>query len=347
MPVHRILFGTAAAIVLVGQSVAIVQMGAAMPPAETNRTVFTPADFAQFNTQNVLVMVRRVPGSVIQSDNGGNRGFGQARGNVLIDGQRVPAKSNGVEAALGRIAVTWVVRIEVLDGAQTYIAGLSGKGVNVMTEGKGVLDSVWRYKWRTCQNLPPSFAELNVTLSGAEGVLSRTLEAGSVPGLGGNAGWRDIWDGTGVLIERRDEDFMSIEDDISVSGSLAWKPASGTVANLNATAQLFEGDEKQVSRSFPAGGHQGRRVRSDFHDRTERQVLRLPEGRPAKRAALTTEMRKRQSATPCDAKSLDFGVGKGPLENVGDASRDGRVATVLEPCGGGAGRSSVGCASIS
>lgn len=95
MPVHRILFGTAAAIVLVGQSVAIVQMEAAMPPAETNRTVFTPADFAQFNPQNVLVMVRRVTGFVIQSDNGGNRGFGQARGNVLIDGQRVPAKSNG------------------------------------------------------------------------------------------------------------------------------------------------------------------------------------------------------------------------------------------------------------
>lgn len=62
MPVHRILFGTAGAIVLVGQSAPIVQTQAAMPPAGTNRTVFTPADFAQFNTQNVLVMVRRVPG---------------------------------------------------------------------------------------------------------------------------------------------------------------------------------------------------------------------------------------------------------------------------------------------
>lgn len=95
MPVHRILFGTAAAIVLVGQSAPIVQTKAAMPPAGTNRTAFTPADFAQFNPQNVLVMVRRVPGFAIQSDGGGNRGLGQARGNVLIDGQRVPAKSNG------------------------------------------------------------------------------------------------------------------------------------------------------------------------------------------------------------------------------------------------------------
>jgi hypothetical protein len=69
-----------------------------------------------------------------------------------------------------------------------------------------------------------------------EGALNRTLEAGSHPGRGGNAGWRDIWDGTGMLIERRDENFTSIEEDISVSGSLAWKPASGTVANLNAMA---------------------------------------------------------------------------------------------------------------
>jgi hypothetical protein len=144
--------------------------------------------------------------------------------------------------------------------AQTDIASLSGKVVNVVTDGKGALDGVWRYRWRIRENLPPSFDELNVTLSGAEGALSRTLEAGSDPGRGGNAAWQDIWDGTGMLIERRDENFTSIEDDISVSGSLAWKPASGTVANLNATAQLFEGDRKQVSRSFPAGGPEDART---------------------------------------------------------------------------------------
>ena len=120
---------------------------------------------------------------------------------------------------------------------------------------------------RTRENLPPSIVELNATLSGADGALSRTLEAGSHPGRGGNAGWRDIWDGTGMLIERRDENFTSIEEDISVSGSLAWKPASGTVANLNAMAQLFEGDQKQVSRRFPAGGPEGRRLFLGAHQR--------------------------------------------------------------------------------
>lgn len=44
----------------------------------------------------------------------------------------------------------------MLDGAQTDIAGISVKVVNVVTEGKGALDGVWRYKWRTRENLPPS-----------------------------------------------------------------------------------------------------------------------------------------------------------------------------------------------
>lgn len=98
MPLYRPLFGTAAAIVLVSQSAAIAQTQVAMPPTETNRSAFTPADFAQFNPQNALDMVRRVPGFTIQSDDRGNPGFGQARGNVLIDAQRVSAKSIGGEA---------------------------------------------------------------------------------------------------------------------------------------------------------------------------------------------------------------------------------------------------------
>ena len=260
MLLHRILFGTAATIILAGHPAAIAETEAAPPASETNRTAFTPADFAQFSPQNALDMVSRVPGFSILSDDSGNRGFGQARGNVLIDGQRVSAKSNGAEPALGRIAAARVVRIEVLDGAQTDIAGLSGKVVNVVTDGKGTIDGTWRYKWRIRENLPPTFDEMNVTLSGAEGALSWTFEAGSEPGRGANAGWRNIWDGTGMLIERRDEDFTSIEDNVSVSGSLAWKPASGTVANLNASGELNEGNQKQVSKTFPVGGPDGRRV---------------------------------------------------------------------------------------
>lgn len=259
MPLPRIASASFAALLMAGQSGAWAETELPASPNETTRTEYFPEDFIQYSPVSALDMVQRLPGFAIQSDDSGNRGFGQARGNVLIDGQRVSAKSNGAEAALGRISPARVVRIEVLDGNQTDIPGLSGKVVNVVTDGKGTLDGSWSWKTRIRENLPPSFDDLNLTLSGANGALSWTFEADSSPGRGANAGWRDIWDGTGTVIERRDEDMTVIEDNVSLSGSLAWKPASGLVANLNANLASEEFDQKQISKTFPVGGPEGRR----------------------------------------------------------------------------------------
>jgi len=260
MPLPKHLLSSAAVLILSGQVSVLAQTAVPEPVSETSRTVYTPADFAQFGPQNALDMVRRVPGFAVQTDDTGTRGFGQARGNVLIDGQRVSAKSNGAEAALGRIAAARVVRIEVLDGNQLDIPGMTGKVVNVVTDGKGTVDGSWRWKTRIRENLPPSFDEVNLTLSGADGALSWTFEAGSEPGRGADAGWREIFDGTGTLIERRDEDLTNIEDNVNLAGSLAWKPPSGLVANLNGSAEISEFDQKQISKTFPAGGLEGRRL---------------------------------------------------------------------------------------
>merc|ERR1712098_868110 len=106
----------------------------AEPAADTSvssRSDYAPGDFAQYNPQTALDMVNRIPGFSIQGDDDGSRGFGQATGNVLINGQRVSGKSNGAEAALGRISATRVIRIEVVDGTKLDIPGLSGQVVNV------------------------------------------------------------------------------------------------------------------------------------------------------------------------------------------------------------------------
>jgi hypothetical protein len=259
MPLPRFASASFLALLMAGQTSAWAETEIQALPDETSRTEYFPEDFIQYSPVSALDMVNRLPGFAIQSDDNGNRGFGQARGNVLIDGQRVSAKSNGAEAALGRISPARVVRIEVLDGNQTDIPGLSGKVVNVVTDGKGTLDGSWSWKTRIRENLPPSFDDINLTLSGADGALSWTFEADSSPGRGANAGWRDIWDGTGTIIERRDEDMTITEDNVSLSGSLAWKPASGLVANLNANLASEEFDQKQISKTFPVGPPEGRR----------------------------------------------------------------------------------------
>lgn len=260
MTFKSLLLGSLAALALAAPAAASAPAPAAAGDDGTDRSVYAPGDFAQYGPVTALDMVRRIPGFAIQRDDSGNRGFGQARGNVLINGQRVSAKANGAEAALGRIAVARVVRIEVLDGAQTDIPGLTGRVVNVITDGEGSLDGTWRYKIRLRENLPPSLNEGTVTLAGAKGALSWSLEADSAPQRAADAGWRLITDGQGNLLEQREEDFTRVTEDVSLSGSLAWKPASGTIANLNGKVAVWEVDGKQISKTYALGTGEGRRL---------------------------------------------------------------------------------------
>lgn len=265
MPMKPLLMGSLAVMALIGPAgadtaVAVVPDASPATANGTARSEYMPADFAQYGAVTALDMVRRIPGFAIQSDDSGNRGFGQARGNVLINGQRVSAKANGAEAELGRIAAARVVRIEVLDGTQTDIPGLTGKVVNVITDGEGTMDGTWRYKIRLRENLPPSLNEGTLTLAGSQGALSWSMEAASAPQRAADAGWRLIQDGQGNLLEQRREDFTRVIDDVSLAGSLSWKPASGDIANLNAKLAVWEVDGKQISKTYPLGGVEGRRL---------------------------------------------------------------------------------------
>lgn len=272
MTLKSLLLGSLAVVALAGPAAASASEAEAPPAEGTARTAYVPADFAQYAPSTALDMVRRIPGFAIVRDDSGNRGFGQARGNVLIDGQRVSAKSNGAQAALGRIAAARVVRIEVLDGTQLDIPGLSGRVVNVITDGEGKMDGTWRYKIRLRENLPPSLNEGSLTLAGAKGALSWSLEADSAPQRGADAGWRLILDGQGNLLEQRREDFTRVTDVVSLSGSLGWKPASGEIANLNAKIGVWEMDGKQISKTYPLGGVEGRRLFRNAEDEWNAEI---------------------------------------------------------------------------
>jgi len=73
---------------------------------------YSPSFFQQYNPQNALEMIERLPGF---SFNGGAmaRGFGGNGGNILVDGVRPVAKSGGLAGALSRIPAQQVARIDV------------------------------------------------------------------------------------------------------------------------------------------------------------------------------------------------------------------------------------------
>ena len=58
------------------------------------RQTYYPEDFVQFVPRSALDLVKQIPGFSVD-EGGGDRGFGQADTNVLINGRRVSGKSNG------------------------------------------------------------------------------------------------------------------------------------------------------------------------------------------------------------------------------------------------------------
>src|SRR5262245_20725301 len=79
-------------------------VGAQEPTSAENsdRVVYAAAFYAQFAPRTALDMVRQTPGFVLQTGDGERRGFSGAVGNVLIDGERLSAKSQSLEGVLGR-----------------------------------------------------------------------------------------------------------------------------------------------------------------------------------------------------------------------------------------------------
>ncbi|MEM9937229.1 MAG: TonB-dependent receptor plug domain-containing protein [Pseudomonadota bacterium] len=233
-------------------------------PENTAETqVFVPADFTQFAPRTALDMVERIPGFRISGNNNGERGFGQADQNVLINGQRISSKSTSARDALNRIPAANVERIEVLEGATLDIAGLSGQVVNVISETTGI-SGTWTYRHRYRENLPPVRDWFEVSANGESGALAWTLGLETEPGRGASAGLERITNADNELIELREEDSTFISTFVKGSGSLAWTPSNGHIANLNTEYAIFEANEREASNRFDPDGTEVEQVVFQF-----------------------------------------------------------------------------------
>jgi TonB-dependent Receptor Plug Domain len=228
------------------------------PPVASEATegarVFTPADFARFSPRNALDMLEEVPGFTLREEES-QRGLGQASANVLIDGQRITSKSEGVFSTLERIAVDRVERIEIVDGATLGIAGLSGQVANVITK-PGAISGQFSYNasFRP-RYAKPSFIGGEVSLSGSGENLEWTLAIANGVGRGA-AGGGDafIFDADGIVLEQRDIRMQFIGDFPRASGSVQWTSPGGTIVNANANYHRdYENFRENQYRDLTAG----------------------------------------------------------------------------------------------
>ena len=224
------------------------------PSEGSERRSYTPADFSQFAPRNALDMLERVPGFNIR-DSASQRGLGQATGNVLLNGARPSSKSDDIFAQLTRIPVSAVTRIEIVDGAQLDIPGLSGEVANVVFENSGGLTGQfsWVPEFRP-YNTDPLLWRGDVSVTRKSGDL--TIEAAlnnADSGRGGADGPTRILNGDGTVRQLREDVVTSDYDSPKLSGKVTWDPAGDRILNLNGHYQRIYDRFREDSLRFTPG----------------------------------------------------------------------------------------------
>jgi len=121
----RIVQGRAAFLIALAASLS-AQAVHAQQVAENGRTIYEAVFFQPYSPANALQMVERVPGFRLDKGDTEVRGFSQAAGNVVINGQRPSSKSETLETVLTRIPASRVLRIELASGEE-FGADYAGK----------------------------------------------------------------------------------------------------------------------------------------------------------------------------------------------------------------------------
>ena len=198
--------------------------------APSDRVVYEAVFYGPFSPRTALDVINQTPGFVLQEgdERGQRRGFSGAVGNVLIDGERLSAKSQSVIDVLRRLPAAEVLRVELLRGSA--VAGdASGAAVlaNVVrtrTSGSGT--------WEAGAEVTNQHEPAPAGRFGWSGRNESTQFS-----VGGNVythdhnspGRRTVNDGQGALIARRYDSTPHENEDYSLNGQVSHPLGEGTL----------------------------------------------------------------------------------------------------------------------
>jgi hypothetical protein len=243
----------AAALLLGGTGAQAAQ--AAQAPGADGRTVYQAAYFAQFAPSNALQMVQRVPGFTLELGDQEVRGFGQAAGNVVINGQRPSSKSDTLETILARIPASRVARVEVGPG-DLFGSEFAGKAqvVNVVTTAAGGLAGTFN---GTVRRTYTGRVEPDVTVSALlrRGKSSFNASAGyqAIPTTEEGFDRITALPG-GALVEYREKVNRIADRTAFVSGAWEHNGGDNRTAHLNFRLSQNWFTLAQTNDVFPVGG---------------------------------------------------------------------------------------------
>jgi hypothetical protein len=177
-----------------------------METASNEEVVSFSSDFfARYQPSTALDMVRQVPGFQID-DGSGNRGFGGATGNILINNRRPSAKQDLPSAILARIPAASVERVDLIRG---QLEGIDLQGRTVVANVVLRTDIPASIRWQAFlrENLDHGLAPgINVSFSDRWGNIEYNTGLDFRYTNFGDAGTENLFDANGVLLEERIED---------------------------------------------------------------------------------------------------------------------------------------------
>lgn len=220
--------------------------------SDPNITPYDGSFFTEFRPITALDMISRIPG--FQFDGGtSGRGFAGTVGNILIDGERPPVRSDSLQSILSRIPASQVERIDIVRAGAGGI-DMAGKAVvaNVIrTPDGGVTGSVGG----TLQANTDGRVSPNFSLQAQRQADGRSIEGAfnAYGGSGENNGFRErrAPDGQMLLLGRNEGvfDYSGAEATSVYEG-----PLGGGRVRLNGLLEYnYSGYDGEDLLLFPTG----------------------------------------------------------------------------------------------
>lgn len=249
--VHRCLRPAAIAVLI---ALSATPAGAQATAAE-GRLIYPAIFFTPFSPANALEIVRRVPGFVLEDVDEEVRGFSQAAGNVVINGQRPSAKSDTIDVILSRIPANRVLRVEVGSGDR-FGSDYSSKAqvLNlILSDAGGIAGTVEASARRdfTGRLFPAGSASALIRHGRSTFNLSASLTSEQSSDEGPDV---ITVQPDGTLRERREKVNRIREPYATLSGSWSFDGGANRLAHLNARYSSSRFSLDQTNNVFPIGG---------------------------------------------------------------------------------------------
>lgn len=229
--------------------------GEAQTQGPGGRTVYEAAYFKAFSPSNALQIVQRVPGFTLETGDTSVRGFSQAAGNVVINGQRPSSKADTLDVILSRIPASRVARVEVGPG-ELFGSEYAGKAqvLNLITTAEGGLAG------SATATLRRDFTGRLYPEGQVSALLRRGRSAFNVSvGVNNGATVEEGYDTlkalpSNQLLEYRRKTNYTSDPNGFVSGSWEYNGGANKTAHLNARAAVDLFSLTQANMVVPTGG---------------------------------------------------------------------------------------------